>query len=126
MRVFCSANQPDKGLQRPGSPGHVMERYLGLSVNSSRSRILGLFGVVVLASLLAQMLPYRPAYAGNGNSDEIVAFNTKSHKYHCLECTWAKRCTVNCVNIPKSEAIRRGGVTCKVCGGSCRKAEQAA
>jgi len=92
----------------------------------ARSRILGSFGVVVFASFLVQMLPYRPAYAGNGSSDEIVAFNTKSRKYHCLECTWAKKCTVNCVNVPKSEAIRRGGVPCKVCGGSCRKAEQVA
>jgi len=59
-------------------------------------------------------------YAADQDREEIVAFNTKSHKYHCLECTWAKKCTVNCVNIPKSEAIRRGGVPCKVCDGTCR------
>jgi len=51
--------------------------------------------------------------------DEIVAFNTSSLKYHCLTCQWALKCTKNCVDIPKSEAIKRGGVPCKVCGGSC-------
>ena len=90
------------------------------------SRALALFAVIVVASLLVQSFAYGPAYAGNAAADEIVAFNTKSLKYHCLECTWAKKCTVNCVNIPKGEAIRRGGVPCKVCGGSCREAEQAA
>jgi hypothetical protein len=53
-------------------------------------------------------------------SEETVAFNTNSLKYHCLSCTWAKRCTVNCVNISISEAKKRGGIPCKVCGGSCR------
>lgn len=51
--------------------------------------------------------------------DEIVAFNTETLKYHCLTCRWAVRCTKNCVKIKKSEAIRRGGVACKVCGGTC-------
>jgi len=74
---------------------------------------------ILCACLLAQALPTSPAYGDSPASDEIVAFNTKSLKYHCLECTWAKKCTVNCVNVPKSEAIRRGGVPCKVCGGSC-------
>ena len=90
------------------------------------SKTVAMFAVIVVASLLVQSLPYQPAYAGSAASDEIVAFNTKSLKYHCLECTWAKKCTVNCVNIPRSEAIRRGGVPCKVCGGSCKTAEQAA
>lgn len=50
---------------------------------------------------------------------EKVAYNTKSHIYHCLTCTWAKRCTVNCVDISRGEAIKRGGRACKVCGGWC-------
>jgi len=52
--------------------------------------------------------------------DEIVAFNTKSHKYHCLSCQYAVKCTQNCIQIKQSEAIARGGVPCKVCGGSCK------
>lgn len=52
--------------------------------------------------------------------EEIVVFNTKSLKYHCATCEWALKCTRNCIKIPKSEARRRGGTPCKVCGGSCR------
>jgi hypothetical protein len=53
-------------------------------------------------------------------AEETVTFNTKSLKYHCQTCSAAKRCTVNCIDIPVSKAIRRGGVACKLCGGSCR------
>ena len=49
--------------------------------------------------------------------EQAVAFNTKTYKYHKLSCTWAKKCTRNCIIIPKSQAIKRGGVPCKVCGG---------
>jgi len=52
--------------------------------------------------------------------EENVAFNVENHKYHCLDCRWAIRCTKNCQEIPISEARRLGGVACKVCGGSCR------
>ncbi len=52
-------------------------------------------------------------------AEETVAFNTQTHKYHCLTCTWAIRCTVHCVKIAKSDAVKRGGVPCTVCGGSC-------
>ena len=52
-------------------------------------------------------------------AEETVAFNTQSLKYHCKTCTWAIRCTVNCVDVKLSEAKRRGGVACKVCGGTC-------
>lgn len=48
---------------------------------------------------------------------EIVAFNTKTNKYHYIGCKWAKKCTQNCIKIDKKEAIRRGGIPCKVCGG---------
>ncbi len=53
------------------------------------------------------------------NADEQVYFNTHTHKYHCLTCTWAKRCTSNCIKISRAKAIRRGGVACKVCHGTC-------
>ncbi|HVR98828.1 MAG TPA: hypothetical protein VMW27_19575 [Thermoanaerobaculia bacterium] len=52
-------------------------------------------------------------------AEEKVAFNVESKKYHCLTCKWAIQCTKNCVEIPLSEAKRRGGVACKVCHGSC-------
>jgi rRNA maturation endonuclease Nob1 len=48
---------------------------------------------------------------------EVVMYNTNTHKYHKTWCKWAKRCTVNCIKIEKKEAIKRGGVPCKVCGG---------
>ena len=48
---------------------------------------------------------------------EKVFFNIKTHKYHKPDCIWAKRCTKNCIMIEKSEAIKHGGIPCKVCGG---------
>lgn len=48
---------------------------------------------------------------------ELVMYNTKTGKYHGLTCPYAKKCTVNCIKIEKSEAIKRGGIQCKVCGG---------
>ncbi len=52
-------------------------------------------------------------------SDEMVAFNTSSHKYHCLNCRSARQCTRNCINIPLAQARQRG-TPCSICGGSCR------
>ena len=52
-------------------------------------------------------------------SDEMVAFNTSSHKYHCASCRSALQCTRNCISIPLSQARQRG-TPCSVCGGSCR------
>ena len=48
---------------------------------------------------------------------ETVMFNTKSHKFHKPSCHHAARCTRNCVSIDKNEALKRGGVACKTCGG---------
>lgn len=48
---------------------------------------------------------------------QMVAYNTSSGKYHHVACKWAKKCTKNCIMIDKQEAIKRGGVPCKVCGG---------
>lgn len=52
-------------------------------------------------------------------TDETVSFNTNSLKYHCPTCSAARRCTRNCIDIKKSDAIRRGGVACKICTGTC-------
>lgn len=48
---------------------------------------------------------------------ESVVFNTKSLKYHSPSCQYAKKCTQNCIKVEKSDAVKRGGVPCKVCGG---------
>lgn len=54
-----------------------------------------------------------------GSADPIVSFNTSSHKYHCPSCRFALQCTKNCIDVRKSEALRRGGAPCGGCGGSC-------
>jgi hypothetical protein len=77
-------------------------------MNQGPSRVVALIVILVAALSAGPALP-----------EEIVAFNVETHKYHCLECRWALACTKNCVNIPLSEARRRG-VPCKVCGGSCK------
>lgn len=56
------------------------------------------------------------AFAADKN-EQTVFFNTKTLKYHALSCSYARRCTKNCISLSRSEAIRRGGVACKVCGG---------
>jgi hypothetical protein len=48
---------------------------------------------------------------------DIVDFNTNTLKFHDPNCLWARRCTVHCIKITRSEAFKRGGVPCKVCGG---------
>ena len=50
--------------------------------------------------------------------EQKVVFNTKTKKYHSASCKWAVKCTKNCITLTPSEAIKRGGVPCKVCGGS--------
>jgi DNA-directed RNA polymerase subunit RPC12/RpoP len=69
-------------------------------------------GIAVLCFLLL--------FAGAAGKEETVAFNTESYKYHCLSCSSAKACTRNCIDIPRSEAQKRGGVACKRCGGTCQ------
>jgi len=61
--------------------------------------------------------PQKLLAAQGQRKEQTVYFNTKTLKFHHPSCRWAKRCTRNCILIPRSEAIRRGGVPCKVCGG---------
>ena len=49
--------------------------------------------------------------------NDQVAFNKESYKYHKLNCKWAIKCTRQCIYISRKDAIARGGVPCKVCGG---------
>lgn len=53
-------------------------------------------------------------------SSALVAYNTKSGKYHCPSCRWAVRCTRNCIEISAEEAVNRGGISCSGCGGRCQ------
>lgn len=48
---------------------------------------------------------------------QTVLFNTKTLKFHAPSCEWARKCTRNCVTVSREEALKRGGVPCKVCGG---------
>ena len=48
---------------------------------------------------------------------QTVFFNTKSLIYHHDGCIAANRCTVNCIWTSLSDAIKRGGRPCKLCGG---------
>lgn len=48
---------------------------------------------------------------------EMVIYNLKTYKYHSVHCKWAEKCNKNCIKIDKKEAVRRGGIPCKVCGG---------
>jgi hypothetical protein len=52
---------------------------------------------------------------------DLVYFNVQTHKFHCTSCQWAAKCTKHCVAIPREEALKRGGVPCRVCGGTCGK-----
>jgi hypothetical protein len=51
------------------------------------------------------------------HAEDTVYFNTVSKKFHRMDCHWAIMCTRNCIAISRAEAVRRGGVPCKVCGG---------
>ena len=62
--------------------------------------------------------PISASGPGSPKSD-LVMFNQQSKKYHCPSCEWARKCTRNCVEITRAEAIRLGGVACRVCGGKC-------
>jgi hypothetical protein len=50
-------------------------------------------------------------------ADRSVIFNTKSHVYHHPGCNAALACTVNCVTMSLSEAVKLGGRPCGRCGG---------
>lgn len=49
--------------------------------------------------------------------DPDTVFNVQSKIYHRASCSAARRCTRNCIVIKLSEARKRGGRPCKICGG---------
>lgn len=68
--------------------------------------ILSIFTILIFSLVVVL-----PSYA------EAVYYNVKTGKFHSFTCKWAKKCTVNCIKIDKKDAIKRGGIPCKVCGG---------
>ncbi len=50
-------------------------------------------------------------------ADPDAVFNVQSKIYHRASCTSARRCTKNCIVIKLSEAKKRGGRACQLCGG---------
>ena len=73
---------------------------------------------LLLASLLVLGLALSPAVGEE--REETVYYNTKTHKYHCMTCEWAIKCTESCVRMKRSEAEKKGAA-CKICRGSCRE-----
>ncbi|HXU00824.1 MAG TPA: hypothetical protein VN903_07525 [Polyangia bacterium] len=80
--------------------------------------------LAVCFALLALRVPLPAAFechdchAGIAQAaEQAVFFNTKSLIYHHDGCMAANRCTVNCIWIPRADAIKRGGRPCKLCGG---------
>jgi len=73
---------------------------------------------IILSLVTVNALVTFPIVA-QGN--EPVVFNTQSLKYHCAQCPWALKCTKNCITISKEEDVKKGGIPCKVCGGTCKK-----
>jgi hypothetical protein len=61
--------------------------------------------------VLAQQPPAKPP------SDPDTVFNVQSHIYHRDTCSAARRCTKNCIVVKLSEAKKRGGRPCEICGG---------
>jgi hypothetical protein len=60
----------------------------------------------------------RCAHAGVAEAAAGTVFlNTKSLIFHHDGCIAAKRCTVNCIWVSRSDAVKRGGRPCKLCGG---------
>lgn len=55
--------------------------------------------------------------ATQAQSDPDAVFNVQSKIYHQPSCNSARRCTKNCIPLKLSEAKKRGGRACEVCGG---------
>jgi hypothetical protein len=90
---------------------------MGPGLSSSTKLVLLAF---VFLAIGAQMGLVRSSVVLAAGTDPIVAFNTRSMKFHHPDCDAAKACTVNCIFVSRSEALRRGGTPCKHCGGGMR------
>lgn len=48
-------------------------------------------------------------------ASSTVVYNSKNGKFHEPSCRWAEKCTRNCTEITRDEALKLGGIPCKVC-----------
>ena len=83
----------------------------------NRRGFLGLIGAWAVCQVMVETAFGAPENGRAEVADEIVAFNTRSKKYHCRKCRTIRSCT-NCIDMALSKARERG-VACKVCRGSC-------
>ena len=65
-----------------------------------------------LLLLLFLFFAVTPALA----TDTFVIFNQKTLIYHKPNCIAARRCTKNCIRMPKADAEEKGR-PCEICGG---------
>ena len=72
------------------------------------------FAIALSVSYALWVLSILPAAA---RQDPDAVFNVQSKIYHRASCSAARRCTRNCIVIKLSEARKRGGRACKICGG---------
>ena len=64
--------------------------------------------------ILILTLIFTPVFAASAYT---VKYNTNTKIYHDISCKWAHKCTKNCITIDHTDANKRGGRPCKVCGG---------
>jgi hypothetical protein len=111
-----------------GPPSYMVSgaARLDLAVSSADARWMRramtsflLFLVVLVGSVsVGEIGEHRHSRHGIAQAAErTVIFNTKSRIYHHDGCSAARACTVNCVTMPLSEAVSRGGRPCGRCGG---------
>lgn len=81
--------------------------------------LIGIFSILFLCGIYTAIKPEVAidCFGNNAYAANYVVFNTNSHIYHAPWCRWAERCTRNCIQTSKQNAIKRGGRPCKVCGG---------
>jgi len=87
----------------------------------NRQPLTRLFGPLVVVCLL---VPVVAAQSKKNNADPETVFNTQSRIYHRASCSAARRCTKNCIVITLSEARKRGGRPCQICGGPATTSDQ--
>lgn len=71
------------------------------------------FFVILLCLLLAAPMLGIAA----DEAAKAVVLNINTLIYHAPHCTWARRCTKNCIKTTLENARENGARACKVCGG---------
>lgn len=87
---------------------------------STRAHRAGPIVLLLLIAGLSAPIIFFQQNVDAAESDPYVELNTRSHIFHHPECNSARACTRNCVHVRRSEALQRGGVPCKHCGGGLR------